>query len=263
MPKAAPQAPPAPASLVQVLSDLGLDARRAPKKSFADRLAELIDLSGAIDLSEFLRSLGRIPAQTLEADEAAEATSSPGALFQARRRDMLRTISASFVPPQGGEPAPAGGFFLPSPKPATLKGDAEAWAPYQRFYSLQQSELERQVTLLRRALRQQLTVAGPALAQLAALDVTLDGTLADYARRGLAVLPGLLQKRFVTLAGEQRAADAAAGDSSEPGAWLEEGGWLRQFHRDMQRVLVAEVSLRLQPLQGMLDALESVDEDAP
>lgn len=260
MPKAATQAPPAPASLVQVLSDLGLDVRRAPKKSFADRLAELIDLSGAIDLSEFLRSLGRIPAQALEADAS---TDGPGALFQGRRRDMLRSISDSFAPAEGGEPAPAGSFFLPSAKPATLKGDAEAWAPYQRFYSLQQSELERQVTLLRRALRQQLAVSSPALAQLAALDTTLEGTLADYARRGLAVLPGLLQKRFVTLAGEQRAVDAAAGGDSEPGTWLEEGGWLWQFHRDMQRVLVAEVSLRLQPLQGMLDALESVKEDAP
>lgn len=260
MPKAATHVPAAPVSLVQVLSDLGLDTRRAPKKSFADRLAELIDLSGAIDLSEFLRGLGRIPASGVP--EAGESDR-PRAVFQAQHADMLEAISRSFRPAATGESANPGGFSLPAPKPGTLTADADAdaWAPYLRFYALQQSEMERRIGTLRRALRQHLATTSPALAQLAVLDNTLDATLIDYSRRSLAVLPRLLGKRFSELARAQREADSGAGTVSESQDWLEEGGWLWQFHQDMQRVLLAELGLRLQPLQGMLDALDCVDKE--
>lgn len=258
MPKAATHVPAAPVSLVQVLGDLGLDTRRVPKKSFADRLAELIDLSGAIDLSEFLRGLGRIPATGIP--EARERDS-PRAVFQAQHADMLEAISRSFRPAAAGESANPGGFSLPAPKPGTLIADADAWAPYLRFYALQQSEMERRISTLRRALRENLAATSPVLAQLAVLDKTLDATLIDYSRRSLAALPRLLGKRFSELARTQREADSDAGTVSQPQDWLEEGGWLWQFHRDMQRVLLAELGLRLQPLQGMLDALDCVDKE--
>lgn len=156
MPKAATHVPAAPVSLAQVLGDLGLDTRRVPKKSFADRLAELIDLSGAIDLSEFLRGLGRIPANGIP--EAGESDS-PRAAFQAQHADMLEAISRSFRPAATGESANPGGFSLPAPKPGTLTADADAWAPYLRFYALQQSEMERRISTLRRALRDNLATS--------------------------------------------------------------------------------------------------------
>lgn len=258
MPKAASHAPPAHASLLQVLTDLGLHAPRAPKKSFADRLAELIDLSGAIDLSEFLRALGRIAPGDIP---GAGEPDHPREVFQSRRAAMLEAMAQSFSPAPAGESTSPAALRLPRPRPETLSGNAEAWAPYLRFYALQQSEMERRVAALRRALRQHLAATSTGLAQLAALDTTLDDTLADYARRSLAALPRLLNRRFTALAAAWRDTAAAAGSPGEPDDWLQEGGWLWQFHRDMQRLLLAELSLRLQPLQGMLDALDCVDKE--
>lgn len=267
MPKAATQAPPAHAHLAHLLNYLGVASARAPKKPFADRLAELIDLSGAIDLSEFLRGLPRMQVDEAVARDAqaseAEQDGDPQARFLTQRADMIQAITASFTLDPAAKPDSPTGFILPSPRAETLGEDAEAYAPYQRFYALHQSEMERRVNALRRGLRKQLATASAALAQLAALDTTLDATLADYSRRSLAVLPTLLARHFFALGRAQQEADAQAGRTSQPEDWLGEGGWLAQFHRDMQRLLLAELSLRLQPLQGMLEALDFDHEDTP
>lgn len=267
MPKAATQAPPAHAHLAHLLNDLGVASARAPKKPFADRLAELIDLSGAIDLSEFLRGLPRVQVDEAVAKEAqaseAEQDGDPRARFLAQRAEMIQHITASFTLDPAAKAGSPTGFILPTPGVETLGDDTEAYAPYQRFYALHQSEMERRVHALRRSLRKQLGAASTALAQLAALDTTLDATLADYSRRSLAVLPTLLARHFFALRRAQEEADAETERTSQPEDWLGEGGWLTQFHRDMQRLLLAELSLRLQPLQGMQEALDFDHEDTP
>ena len=60
MPKAAAHAPPTPSRLAHTLNALGVAASAAPRAGFADKLAELIDLSGAIALSEPLRGWRRV-----------------------------------------------------------------------------------------------------------------------------------------------------------------------------------------------------------
>ena len=43
-----------------------------------------------------------------------------------------------------------------------------------------------------------------------------------------------------------------------PGWWLQPGAWLHTFCQDMRAVLLAELELRLQPVAGLLDALNEV-----
>jgi len=57
-----------------------------------------------------------------------------------------------------------------------------------------------------------------------------------------ATVPGLLEKHFARL----RQADESDGGS---------GAWVDVFCRDMQGLLLAELDIRLQPIEGLLDAL--------
>jgi len=161
MPKAAAHAPPTPSRLAHTLNALGVAASAAPRAGFADKLAELIDLSGAIALSESLRGLRRVKATGEVAGDDAQA------LFMARRADMIEAISASFtLDPEAMANSPAG-FILPSPNADTFGSDAAGYAPYQRFYALHQSEIDHRVISLRGELRKLLAGRSEALAQLA------------------------------------------------------------------------------------------------
>ncbi|MGB1457328.1 DUF3348 family protein [Spongiibacter marinus] len=257
MPKAAAHAPPTPSRLAHTLNALGVAASAAPRAGFADKLAELIDLSGAIALSELLRGLRRVKATGEAAGDDAQA------LFMARRADMIEAISASFtLDPEAMASSPAG-FILPSPNADTFGSDAAGYAPYQRFYALHQSEIDHRVISLRGELRKLLAGRSEALAQLAALDTMMEGTLAVYSRRALSALPKLLAQHFFALRSEQQNIDADTEQPTTSEQWLADGGWLWQFHTDMQSLLLAELALRLQPLQGLLEALNSEHEDTP
>ena len=257
MPKAAAHALPSTSRLVHTLSGLGVAGGAAPRKGFADKLAELIDLSGAIALSESLRGLRRINKMDTETNGDAQTQ------FMARRAEMIEAIAASFtLDPEAIANSPAG-FILPSPNADTFGDDAAGYAPYQRFYALHQSEMDHRVISLRGLLRKQLAARSEALAQLTALDTMMETTLSDYSRRSLAALPKLLAQHFFALRRAQQSVDAEVGQPSSAEQWLADGGWLYQFHRDMQTLLLAELALRLQPLQGLLEALIPEHEDTP
>jgi hypothetical protein len=70
----------------------------------------------------------------------------------------------------------------------------------------------------------------------------------------LATVPGMLAGHFERLRAAERetlAAAEAAGDA----AGGRSGAWLDVFRKDMQSVLLAELELRFQPVEGLLAAL--------
>jgi hypothetical protein len=218
---------------------------------FAKRLADLIDISDAITLSDFFTTLDTVCARTEPAD-----THATDSLFEQHHAAMRASIEASFVTEEdelllAGKKA----FRLPAANNDTLS-TPEAAASYQRFYSLHQSELERRVAQLRKALLEQLQCKSVALAQVAALDVALGPILLTYSRRCLATLPKLVAQRFEHLRLLHCQQERIAGD---PEFRLQEGGWLARFHDELQQLLHAELTLRLQPLQGMLSCLTPED----
>ena len=78
-----------------------------------------------------------------------------------------------------------------------------------------------------------------------------------YAIRLLASVPQLLGRRFEQLHQAHRSA-LPAGAADDPARWLQPGAWLHTFCQDMRAVLLAELELRLQPVAGLLDALNEV-----
>ena len=81
--------------------------------------------------------------------------------------------------------------------------------------------------------------------------------LAPRERSLLATVPQLLGRRFEQLHQAHRGTLPADG-ADDPARWLQPGTWLTRFCHDMKAVLQAELDLRLQPVAGLLEALNEV-----
>jgi hypothetical protein len=119
---------------------------------------------------------------------------------------------------------------------------ASDFASHRRRYLARQQAMETAIGPLRGRLRARLASASPEMARLAAVDVVMEQVLGAQEHRLLATVPGLLEKHFARL----RQADESDGGS---------GAWVDVFCRDMQGLLLAELDIRLQPIEGLLDAL--------
>ncbi|CAB3686252.1 DUF3348 domain-containing protein [Paraburkholderia rhynchosiae] len=161
----------------------------------------------------------------------------------------------------------------------------------QRYVALQQS-METGVGNLRGRLRALLAAKSPAMGRLAVLDAVMERALSERERNLLATVPVLLAGHFERLrdaarqaqAVEQTADDAAQAARAEEGAKIASltvhsaaaaqaadaakaspkhaqlvapGAWLDVFRKDMQSVLLAELDVRLQPVEGLLAALRT------
>lgn len=119
--------------------------------------------------------------------------------------------------------------------PGDTAGDSGAdFLPFRRRHFQLQQTMEAALGPLRAQARAALLRAGgqhPSLARLAALDAALADALAPREQAQLALLPALLEKLH------------ARGGAT--------------FRQDMQRLLAAELELRLQPIAGLLDALRA------
>ncbi|MDB5817878.1 MAG: hypothetical protein JWQ11_1518, partial [Rhizobacter sp.] len=130
-------------------------------------------------------------------------------------------------------------------------------AAYQRRCRDRQQAIGHGVGGLRARLRHALAAASPPMARLAALDAVMERVLAGHEHGLLAVVPGSMRKHFEAL----RDGDASA--QTEPSAPAPMDGpgvvsrWRVAFCRDLQGVMLAELALRLQPVDGLLAALEA------
>ena len=112
------------------------------------------------------------------------------------------------------------------------------YAPWRQHYLGRQRAMEAGVAALRAQVRAALAGVNARLRELAALDAVLDEALLARERSLLARVPGLLQRRFDHLR------------AREP-----EPGWPARFGREMEAVLRAELEVRLQPVDGLIEAL--------
>ncbi|BCQ27798.1 DUF3348 family protein (plasmid) [Caballeronia sp. NK8] len=113
----------------------------------------------------------------------------------------------------------------------------------QRYLSLQQA-MDTDIAALRTRLRSKLAARSPEMARLAVVDAVMEQALSARERSLLANVPALLGKHF-----ERMKRAHAADETSAPGAWLD------PFRKDLQSVLLAELDVRFQPIEGLLAAL--------
>ncbi|MBH1966498.1 MAG: DUF3348 domain-containing protein [Comamonadaceae bacterium] len=108
----------------------------------------------------------------------------------------------------------------------------------RKRYVTQQQAMEVAIGTLRERVRAELGARSPELARLAVLDTVMAQVLNVQERRLLATVPGLLEKHYRRLRDEGS------------------GNWVTLLMQDMHTVLLAELDLRLQPVEGLIDALD-------
>ncbi|AYH44298.1 DUF3348 domain-containing protein [Azoarcus sp. DN11] len=238
-------------NLVRALADLAVADVAASKQSFADRLGQWLGFADALTLFSVINADKAAP-DVLAAAPSAESSAARQALARVRAA-LVESITTDGVIRPG-----RARIELPTPDPQASIESAADFAPYHRYYLAHQRDMSASIGPLRITVRAALSGQTPALARLAALDAVMEQALAGRERDLLATVPGLLGRRFDHLykLHQLKLAEAQAADDS--GRWMQPGGWLAGFCREMQSVLLAELDLRLQPVAGMIAALENV-----
>ena len=142
-------------------------------------------------------------------------------------------------------------FGAPKKRPGAGQVHIETTADYpvfrQGYLTLQQS-METGIGNLRGRLRAKLAARTPAMTRLAEVDAVMERALSPRERTLLGTVPSLLGRHFERL---RRAEQDTLTDDQTPGAWLD------IFRKDAQSVLLAELDLRFQPVEGLLAALRT------
>lgn len=232
--------------LIRLLSnDFGIDAAE-PKGALGERLGQWLDLADAIALhAAHEASVKRPPASLSELRCVAVEEEF------ARGRTALET----WIKTSGSPHSCDARIGLRMPIPVATLDVSVAYEPYRRFYAAHQAHLESNVRALRRSVRQALWGASPALKQLAVLDEALEAILSSRERQLLSTVPALLERRFAQLLEVYQQTIVDTRQAEDPALWVQPGGWLSTFGEELQRVLLAELHLRLKPTLGLMEAL--------
>jgi Protein of unknown function (DUF3348) len=220
-------------SFIRLLAELTAVDVAQSRQSFVERLASWLDWTDAIALSAVLNGA---EAGTAEAQSTASWPASAAAETSARLRHQLtRSITTDAV------------FTSNTPAPAALIAGNDEFLPYRRSYATHQRAMAMRIGALRSDVRAALAKSSPALSRLAALDTVMEEVLGARERSLLATVPALLEKRFARLRQAQQ--------EQQPPQHQQPAAWQTLFGQEMQSVLLAELDLRWQPIDGLLAAL--------
>ncbi|PPK46003.1 uncharacterized protein DUF3348 [Trinickia symbiotica] len=240
-------------TLIRLLARLA-DARIPEStQSLSERLSQWLDWTDAIAMST---ALAATPApvsdtQAAIASDENECSRVRASLADAIARDSVLAIEKRSRSTHG----------------ARREGlvDADEVVDYTVFrhcYLSMQQAMDASIGKLRERLRRSLAAKRPALAQLAAVDAVMERALSAREHNLLTAIPDLLNVRFERL--RQASQDAAAAHDDDREGHAESGNppaphdaWLDAFRHEMRSVLLAELSLRFQPVEGLLAALRT------
>lgn len=228
-------------TFIRLLASLAdVDAPQS-RQSLSDRLSQWLDWNHALALSTALD--GKTPAP----DDGTPA-------FDSAEEDACARVRASLAE------AIVGNREWAAPRQQAGNGEdgAEAAVDYavfrQRYLSMQRS-MQTATGNLRGRLREMLIGKSAGMARLAEVDAAMELALSPREQMLLATVPALLGIHFEQLqqAGQKMPADLQEQDTpaAAPGAWLE------VFRKDMQSLLLAELDVRFQPVEGLLAALRT------
>ncbi len=212
-------------ALVGMLAQLALTEPPTAAPSFVEGMGRWLGWQEAIALSAVLQQAAPGTAAALPALRAASASEQANAerLCQRLARVQAELTQAILADRD------------------TVREDGNDFLPFRRRCLNLQQAMAAAVAPLREQLRATVAPMSPAMARLAALDAAMAQALAPREHALLALLPVLLEKHFLRL--------RTAPPQADPNPWLD------TFRQDMQQLLLAELSLRLQPSLGLLQAL--------
>jgi hypothetical protein len=258
-------------ALIRLLARLADVDVPESRQSLSDRLSQWLGWTDAIALSSALS--GTPPAVAAGARSFGSAEESE---YVRARSSLAKTITGDsvFAADRRRHPARASAQAASQNRPAEPVADYAVFR--QRYLSIQQS-MEMAIGNLRGRLRSMLAARTPAMARLAVVDAVMERALSERERNLLAAVPVLLAGHFERLRAAEQAtlAAAEAGESAESAESADgagsnaassaasnpaaptPGAWLHVFRKDMQSVLLAELDVRLQPVEGLLAALRA------
>ena len=221
-------------------------------QSLSDRLSQWLGWTDAIALSSVLS--GNPPAVPANARAFGRAEEDECV----RVRSLLaKAIAGDSVLAGSKRRGPASASAFAQSVPVDAPPD---YAMFRQRYVAQQQSMETAVGNLRGRLRGMLATRTPAMARLAVVDAVMERALSERERNLLASVPGLLAGHFERLRDASQKAHAAHvedADASQDATPVQPGAWLDVFRKDMQSVLLAELEVRLQPVEGLLAALRT------
>ncbi|WP_027794677.1 DUF3348 domain-containing protein [Paraburkholderia acidipaludis] len=226
-------------TLVRLLARLAEADVSEPQASLADRLSQWLGWTDAIALSTALSASPNAPPDPSRAGVAQALDREDAALVVTARSALTKMITRACAPANARRGARE---TAEAPAPADF-------AEFRQDYLSIQQAMETEIGQLRKRLRALLAARTPALARLAAVDAIMERSLGAREQRLLASVPALLATHFERL---RRAAQQAPDEA--PAA---SGAWLAAFRKEMQSVLLAELDIRFQPVQGLLAALRA------
>jgi len=221
--------------LLARLTDVGVTQSNA---SLPDRLSQWLDWTHAIALSTALDGRPSVAAPAVPSSGSAEEDECArmrGALAQAIATDPDLATS----PQRATEPATAGDVPVD-------------YAVFRQRYLTMQRRMQTATGHLRGRLRDRLAETSGEMARLAEVDAVMERALSPREHALLAAVPTVLGEHFERLRQAGQTAPAKNPISEDtPGAWLD------VFRKDMQSVLLAELDVRFQPVEGLLAALRT------
>jgi hypothetical protein len=240
-------------TLVRLLARLtGADVAES-RQTLPDRLSQWLGWTDAITLSSALNASPPAVAAGVRGYDAERDCARV-------RHDLAQAIAAVNRPRTRRRP----GEMPPPP------ADTADFADFrQQCLSLQQ-EMETAIGQLRGRLRVALAARSSGMARLATLDAIMERVLGARERSLLSAVPALLGTRFERLRDAERHAldaQAAADASDDPhvgtqadaqaAAPIVPGTWLDTFRDEMHSILLAELEVRFQTVDGLLAALRT------
>ncbi|MFS8931587.1 DUF3348 domain-containing protein [Cupriavidus taiwanensis] len=232
-------------TLVRLLARLADADAPAPAGSLSSQLSQWLGWADAIALSSALKA--QVPAMPPPASGGGGTEAQQCARVRARLADAIAEDAA----PAGRRRGPARPSALPDPVDAQVDYAVHR----QRYLTLQQT-METSIGSLRGGLRAALSAGTPAMAKLAMVDAVMERVLGAREQSLLGAVPSLLEAHFQRLRQAEAAALEAQAQAQGQPAAVRAGAWLGVFRKDMQSVLLAELEIRWQPIEGLLAALQ-------
>ena len=222
-------------AFIRLLAALDDAPTATAQDAFAAALSRWVDWTDAISLSAALDSppeagIGA-SAAALRADEREVA----------RVRAALRKTIA-----QDGNGRTSRPELRTAPPPEPADDDFEPWR--ERYLGAQRA-MDANIGPLRRRVRSTLAGASPEMARLAAVDGVMEQVVGGRERALLAGVATRLAQRFETLRARHEATPDDPDTPRPPVRWPD------TFGQEMRDVLAAELDFRMQPVEGLLEAL--------
>ena len=222
-------------TFIRTLAALGDVSVPSAPDAFAQRLARWFDWTHAFSLSAALGEASARADDPLFGGEGALAADERE--FARVKALLARTIADA----PAGDAAPRRVVRPLKDAVASTEGPVD-FATIRQRYTKCQLAMETQIVPLRRRLRSTLADRSGRAAKLAELDTVMEQVVGAQERALLAGVAGRLETRFDQLRG-------ASGEAGSP-----PGPWLERFGHEMRGLLLAELDLRLQPCEGLLQA---------